>query len=382
MIAVFALIGCNPFAPAADEHEHEHDHGAVHDDEHAEPGELVIDQDARRDLRVTTATARSGTGDERAAILGELTVDEGRYAEVGSPVAGRIRALLADAGQTVRAGAPLVEIDAAELGRARAEVVAASARARSARAAVERKRLLRADTVSAVELADAEAQAEQADAQLDAAEAALTAFGAGSATTGGATFTLRAPLDGVVLTREARRGELIDPTHTLFRVADTSELWMVAHAFERDALRITKDSPAEVRFAALPDRAFDARVALVGAEVDPGSRTVPVRLAVDNAEGLLRPGMSGTARLPLASDAGVVAVPSAALQRLDEGWVVFVPIEPGRFSIRPVGRGRDLGDQVEVLSGLSHGETVVVDGSFLLKAEADKRAGGGDAHGH
>ena len=74
-----------------------------------------------------------------------------------------------------------------------------------------------------------------------------------------------------------------------------------------------------------------------------------------------------------------VTVPVEAIQRLAEGWCVFLPrLEEGLFEIRPVGRGRDLGGAVEVLSGLRRGELVVVDGAFLLKAEADKARGGGE----
>jgi cobalt-zinc-cadmium efflux system membrane fusion protein len=73
-----------------------------------------------------------------------------------------------------------------------------------------------------------------------------------------------------------------------------------------------------------------------------------------------------------------VAVAVEALQRQPQGWCVFLPrAEEGVFEIRPVGRGRDLGGEVEVLSGLAAGERVVVDGAFLLKAEADKARGGG-----
>jgi cobalt-zinc-cadmium efflux system membrane fusion protein len=61
---------------------------------------------------------------------------------------------------------------------------------------------------------------------------------------------------------------------------------------------------------------------------------------------------------------------------------VFVPRDPGHFEVRPVGRGRELGGAVEILSGLEAGETVVVDGAFLLRAEAAKQAGGGDEHHH
>jgi cobalt-zinc-cadmium efflux system membrane fusion protein len=78
----------------------------------------------------------------------------------------------------------------------------------------------------------------------------------------------------------------------------------------------------------------------------------------------------------------ILAVPAAALQRVGGEWLAFVPKTPQEFEMRRVGRGRDLGNDVEVVSGLKAGETVVVDGAFLLKAEAEKRVGGGDEHGH
>jgi cobalt-zinc-cadmium efflux system membrane fusion protein len=111
---------------------------------------------------------------------------------------------------------------------------------------------------------------------------------------------------------------------------------------------------------------------------------VDVLVELENPEGNLRPGMSASALVPLGDGAEtVVTVPVQALQHLPEGWCVFLPRqEEGVFESRPVGRGRDLDGEVEVLSGLSAGERVVVDGAFLLKAEADKARGGGDEHHH
>src|SRR5690606_29274842 len=105
---------------------------------------------------------------------------------------------------------------------------------------------------------------------------------------------------------------------------------------------------------------------------------------LDNPEGLLRPGMSATASIPLGGPGTTItAVPAAALQRLEAGWVAFLPTgERGVFERREVGRGRTLGNEVEVLSGLKAGEQVVVEGAFLLKAEVEKSSGGGDEHGH
>ena len=78
----------------------------------------------------------------------------------------------------------------------------------------------------------------------------------------------------------------------------------------------------------------------------------------------------------------VVAVPTAALQRMDDQWVVFLPRGEGRFEVRPVERGRDLGNEVAVLSGLKPGERVVVEGAFILRAEAEKNEGGAEHHHH
>jgi len=109
-----------------------------------------------------------------------------------------------------------------------------------------------------------------------------------------------------------------------------------------------------------------------------------VRLEIPNPDGTLKPGMSATAFIPL-GDKGetLTAVPAMALQQLAGGWCVFLPTaEEGAFERRPVGRGRTLGNEVEVLSGLKEGEKVVVEGAFLLKAEAEKAAGGGESHAH
>lgn len=74
-----------------------------------------------------------------------------------------------------------------------------------------------------------------------------------------------------------------------------------------------------------------------------------------------------------------MTVPAAAVQRVGENWAVFIPHGEDAFEARPIGRGRDLAGDVEVLSGLQPAEDVVVEGAFLLKAEADK-ARGGEGH--
>jgi cobalt-zinc-cadmium efflux system membrane fusion protein len=350
----------------------------------ADGSDLVrIAPEMLRDLKLTTAPAEARKADQQVSVLGELRIDESTYAAAAAPIPARVSRVLAEPSAGVRRGQPLAELQSVELGRARAAFEAAAARSDLARQTLERKRALAAERiVSQGALQQAEAAAAEAEAELRAARGGLAALGVPAGEGGDPSlFIVRAPVAGTVIERHARRGETADPATPLFRIADLSRLWLVVNAFERDAVRIAAGAAAEITFAALPGRRFQGKVAQIGREVDSASRAVPVRIDVANPDGVLRPGMSATALLPLADSAGtVVTVPGAALQRLEEGWCVFLPRGSGAFEARPVGRGRDLGGEIEILSGLSPGETVVVEGSFLLKAEADKAHGGGEHH--
>jgi cobalt-zinc-cadmium efflux system membrane fusion protein len=174
---------------------------------------------------------------------------------------------------------------------------------------------------------------------------------------------------------------MLDPGTTALRVANLSALWLTVHAFERDAVRIQPGTTAQIAFSALPGRPFTGRVTLVGREVSTDSRTVDVRIEVRNPEDVLRPGMAATATLPIAmGGASILTVPVAAVQRVSEQWCVFLPKTMGLFEVRPIGRGRDLGSEVEVLSGLNAGDTIVVNGAFLLRSQAEQRDDDHDAH--
>jgi cobalt-zinc-cadmium efflux system membrane fusion protein len=347
---------------------------------------LRIDPGMMRDLRVTTATVESRKAGEQVSLLGELAVDERMYAEVASPMPARASRVLAAPGDPVRRGQSLLVLQSADLGRARAEYLSASARLRLAEAALKRKRgLLDERIIPLREVQEAEAEQESARAAVRSAIAALTAFGVDlptdEMTADASTFNLRSPIAGTVIARQVMLGQMLDPGTPAFKIGDLSRLWLTVHAFERDAVRITKGAAARISFAALPGQPFDGIVALVGREVDHESRTVPVRIDVRNP-GTLRPGMSATAQVPVgAADTAILTVPVAAVQRVKGEWCVFVPRDATTFEVRKIGRGRDLGGEVEVLSGLGPKDTIVVDGAFLLKAQAEKGAAGHGGHG-
>lgn len=400
ILLALALVACG--SKKSDEHghddhgkdehgEHADDHGdgsgsAKHHDDHddkpGDPQVVKIAPEMIRDLRVTTAKAEARAAGERVSVLAELRVNQDAYAEVASPSPSRVVRVLVKAGDEVKANQPLVELTSGDMSKARAEVQGADARLGLARKNLERKKGLLAERlIPEKDVIEAQAAVTEAEAARTVAAGALKQF-AGSE--GGSGLMLRAPVAGTVIDRDVVVGQLADPSKTLFRIGDLSKLWLVAHVFERDAVRVHVGTTGMATFAALPGKTIEGKIVWIGREVETTSRTVPVRLEVPNADAVLRPGMSATVSIPIGEASGqVVAVPIAAVQRVGDKWSVFVPKGPGTFEAKPVGRGRDLGGEVEILSGLTPGEEVVVDGAFLLKAEFDKARGeGGHDHGH
>jgi cobalt-zinc-cadmium efflux system membrane fusion protein len=352
-----------------------------------EPNTVEVDEGMLRDLRVTTRQVESRTGGDLVVLLGELTVDQRSYAEVGTPVAARVTRLLANAGDTVRSGQTLAELTSPDLARERATYLSASARLTLAEAAHERKRSLAAEKIAPLrEVQEAESAVGEARAALRASRAAIAAFGVevprdDSDEAMASLFVLRSPVAGAVIERAAVVGQMLDPVSPAFRIGDLSTLWLTVHAFERDAVRIRQGVSARLAFPALPGQDFSGSVSVVGRQVERESRTVPVRIDVQNGQNLLRPGMSATATLPVGeTGAAILTVPVSAVQRVRNEWCVFLPKDANHFEIRRIGRGRDLGGEVEVLSGLTASDTIVVDGAFLLKAQAEKGEADHDEH--
>jgi cobalt-zinc-cadmium efflux system membrane fusion protein len=351
-----------------------------------EANAIHLSEDMIRDLRISTAQVAERVGAQEVSVLGQIAPDQARYAEVAPPTSGQLVRVLVEQNAQVGQGAPLAELRSTELGRARAGLISAEARRELAEQTLERKRSLASERIVATrEVQEAEAAFRAAAAEVRAASANLRALGIaeheGDADT--SLFLVRSPISGRVIERRTVLGQHADTDAPLFIVADLSRVWLIAQVFERDAVNIQAGGVAHVTMAALPGREIDGRVAQVAHQVDPGSRTVPVRIELPNPDGVLRPGMSANARVEVAgATQRILTVPAAALQRVGQQWLAFLPETAQEFKMRPVGRGRDLGNDVEVVSGLKAGETVVVEGAFLLKAEAEKRSAGDAEHKH
>jgi cobalt-zinc-cadmium efflux system membrane fusion protein len=189
-------------------------------------------------------------------------------------------------------------------------------------------------------------------------------------------YAITAPLAGTVLSRNAGVGEMAGE-QPLFEIADLSRLWVDLHLFGRDAQHITPGLPVEV--TRLSDE-VSAQTTLdrVLPATATASQSTLARATLDNADGGWRPGAAVRARVSVAVDTVDLVVPLAALQRFRDWDVAFVRVGD-EYEVRPLTLGRRDGLQVEVLSGLTAGDAVVVEQSYLVKADIEKS---GASHDH
>ncbi len=328
------------------------------------PPKVVID------AKIRTGTA---TREVLAAVLdlpGEVAVDPDKAARVASPVAGRLERIDFQEGGTVKRGALLALLRVPDLGRMKADQAATQARAASARANAARLEQLGSRGLAATQdVVTAKAEADALEAQARAASELARAVGSGGDAIG-SQLSIRAPIGGIVLRRNAIVGQPVTADDVLATIADLSEVWFLGRVFEKDLANVRVGAKAELELNAFPKKRFEGTVDYVGHEIDPVARTVTARIRLANPEGLLRVGLFGNARVSLGAEASepVLVVARDAIVDVGGKPVVFVREPDGDFELHEVVPGRSALGKVAITSGLREGEQVVVEGAFTLKS--------------
>lgn len=310
------------------------------------------------ELATHTVVAGAGGG----GYLATGSVEAVRQGTLGAQASGRIVEVLVRSGEEVRAGQPLIRLEAGDaLDDASATAAAASgaaARLAAARADYERSRQLHAqEYISAAAMQRAEAALESAEA-----EARATAAQASAARTRAGWRTVSAPYAGRVTDVLVTAGDLATPGRPLLALYDPAALRVIAHVPESLAPRLRSGAPAQL----LPRRGTAGTTPLALAAwrvvpaVDPASHSVEVRAELP-AGSALQPGEFVGLRLPLAGERADLRVPRAAVVRRSELTAVYVVDAQGAARLRQVRLGAQSGTEVQVLAGLQPGERVALD---------------------
>ena len=189
------------------------------------------------------------------------------------------------------------------------------------------------------------------------------------------TVGVRSPITGVVIERKAIKGMRFMAGETLYRLADLSNVWVLADVFEQDVGLITVGQTVRIALNAFPGRGFTGTVSMIHPTMTAENRTVKVHITLPNPQGDLRPSMSATVELAAPVSASpVLTVPDSAVLDSGNRQVVLVERGEGQFEPRPVQIGARADGYVQVLDGVRVGEKVVIRANFLIDAESNLRA--------
>lgn len=324
--------------------------------------EVVEAPDLRPSVSVTEV--RSFDLDVSIRASGELKALS--HAEIAAEIEGRITGIPIEEGLEAAAGAIVIEIDPArralERDAARANLARAKATLARERSAAERVRELGKQRIaSAEQLEEAETKLLMARAEFDARRAELA-----SAERALADASVSAPFAGHVSRRDVQLGQFVQKGEPLFELVALDPLEVEFSVPERDANRVRNGQPVSVEVGPLPDRRFPATVTFVSPTVDPQTRTLRLRARLENADGVLRPGLFARVDLGVARREGVTMVPEQSIVQRATGASVFKVLPDARVERIAVETGIAREGWVEVSGGVAPGERIVERGPGRL----------------
>ena len=345
------------------------------------PKTVKFDPKALERLGIKVEPVGHTTGALDLEVPGSLEYNLDHYAEVGTLVDGRVTAITVKPGDTVKKGKVLATLVVPSIANAQAEFLSTEAAAKTAKENLAREEaLLQKGLTTAREAEVAKSEATKSEAELAAAKAKLQALGVGRPEGGGnisgaGVLSLVAPIEGVVVRRDAVLGRFLQAKETAFVIADPSDLRASLTVYEADLPYFRVGEEAEISFDAMPGKTVKGKVVLVEPQVGKASRAARAFIDVPNPDGSLRPGLFVRASIKLPPDVtqGRLLVPAPAVQPIGDDDVIFVEIQPGVFEVRKVGVARRTTQVAEIRDGLKGNERIVVDGAFVLRGEVTKQ---------
>jgi len=188
------------------------------------------------------------------------------------------------------------------------------------------------------------------------------------------TIPLVAPASGVVTKLNAQEGMYVKPEMEIFTIVDPSRIWVMVDIFEHQIDWLAEGLTAEISVPAYPGRTWEGKVEYIYPDLDPKSRTLRVRLAFDNPNGMLKANMFADVVIYGGPKHNVLVIPQEALIETGERTSVVTALGEGRFQPVDVVTGMRRGGRVEILSGLQEGDEIVTSGQFLIDSESSLQA--------
>jgi len=324
------------------------------------PGYSIVTISPERQQRIGVRTGKVEHGkllmDIRA--VGIIEPDQARLSRVQSRISGWVTKVHVNfVGQEVKKGDPLLEIYSPDLVSTQEEYLIALEAGQKSLVNSARRRLELWD-VPADEIKELEKTKKARE-----------------------TLTLRARIGGRVLERNALVGTRVEPAMELYRIADLSVVWLQAKIYEYELPHVEIGQPVHITLVSQPDKELEGKVGFIEPVFQETTRTVKVRVVLNNPKNELRPGMYADLKIDHDMGHGLL-IPESALMRTGERTLAFRVLPEDRFEPVEVRIGGRFGDRCEVLAGLSEGDTVVTSAGFLIDSESRLKSATAAMVGH
>ncbi|HAS6017651.1 efflux transporter periplasmic adaptor subunit [Vibrio vulnificus] len=315
------------------------------------PGTVKIDPSVENNLGVKTAAVELAKLSPRIETVGYIAFDESQLWQTNVRVSGWVEKLYINAvGEQVKKGEALFTLYSPELVKAQEELLNAKRTGRDGlvKGATERLLSLGVDR-------------EQINQVIRRGKASQT-------------IEIKALANGVIASLNIREGGYLSPAQAVISAGPLNEVWVDAEVFERQAHWLTNGSQASMTLDALPGKAWQGEVDYVYPILDPKTRTLRMRLKFANPNGELKPNMFANITLQPVSDSEVLTVPKSSVIRSGGMTRVVLAEGEGKYRSARIEIGREAGDKIEVLQGLTVNDRIVTSAHFMLDSESSQSA--------
>ena len=343
---------------------------------------IVISEDILKSHPLSYVKLRERGFYEEIILPGKVSYDLENLANVGSRVTGRITEVFVKEGDQVRQGSRLATISSVELSNAQSNYLKSKVRLEALKIQAQRaNELYEKKIISSREFEIANMEYKTVKTEMDTSYNTLEIFGLTKSEIQGLesgsqkqqNLTIRSPIHGTVTNRKAVNGEAVNIEENLFVIADLRRLWILLDVYEKDLYSVKIGAEATVTTLGDRPETVKAYVAHVSEVIDQVKHTAEIRLEVNNAESMLKPGQTISAKvqglISGSKSRKIMVVPAEAVHKIEGKSIVFSANSDGSFEALDVVTGEAIDDDIEIKSGIAQDKNIVSEGSFVLKSE-------------
>jgi len=327
---------------------------------------FVLSDTMQRMIKLDTVQQCDVTGE--LALSGVVSFNENNVVKIFPRSSGQVTAVRVSLGDKVHRGQVLATINSAEVAASYNDLGSANADLAIAQRQMDNAESLYKNGISSErEYTEAKQNYEKALAARNKVQATININGGGRASAGG-EYTITAPIDGYIVEKKLTAGAFIrtDMGDNLFTISDMKDVWVNANVFEADISKVAEGNGVEVRSLSYPDKTFKGTIDKISQVLDPQSKTMKVRVVLDNKDMLLKPDMFVRVRVYNTGGAQSLCVPASALVAQDGRTYVVAYNSPDSIEIAEVTVLKTVGEKTYIKTGLQPGQRVITDHQLFI----------------